>query len=504
MNSGKKEINDYKKFTIQILLFTAVLLVYCAASMTLFGRQMRYKAEKSFLQSVRASSSGLESEIGGKLYPVRASLHTATGFISSDGANVPPEHYVDFLSKMNSNMATECIFVFDTEGNITFQDGTTGKANDLPWFSEVLKGKEVVDAYYVSLNNVSGEKFVISCPIWGRGKVTGAITAVMPVSIFTEAATHNRMEWNAGYILINRTGKILTVAGLSALSPETVIFDSDSFSFKENMTEEAFFNEMEGGKSGEFYCTAGSKDYYVRYEPLKGDRWYLLSLVAEVDRNFQINGMVNIVEEQGMGFVIAFLIFVFLVVRAFLTELKSDSRSMSKLQNDAEKDLLTGVYNKLSTEKYIREYMEKDGNSGLFYIIDLDDFKKINDNYGHAFGDEVLKTVGKRLITEFRATDIVGRLGGDEFCVFLKDLTNEEEKNVQIKRMATVFKDIYAGEHVKYNPTASIGGAEFPKYGRTFEEIYRAADSALYDVKRNGKNGIKIYERNDAANDGNG
>ncbi len=496
MNSGKKEINNYKRLTIQIVLFTVALLVYCAVSTSLFGKQVRAKAEKSFLQSVKASSSGLENEIGGKLYPVRASLHTAAGFISSDGANVPPEHYVDFLSKMNSNMATDCIFVFDTDGNITFHDGTTGQANDLPWFNEVLQGREVVDAYYVSLNNIAGEKFVISCPIWGKGKVTGAITAIMPVSLFTEAASHNRMEWNAGYILINRVGKVLALTGISVLSQDKAMFDNDAFKFKGNTTVESFTKEIEGGKSGEFYCTIGSKDYYVRYEPLKGDRWYLLSLVAEEHRNTQINSLVNIVEEQGMGFVIAFLIFVFLVVRAFLTELKSDSRSMSKLQNDAEKDLLTGVYNKLSTEKYIREYMEKGGSSGLFYIIDLDDFKKINDNYGHAFGDEVLKTVGKRLITEFRATDIIGRLGGDEFCVFLKDLANEEEKNVQIERMAKVFKDIYAGEHVKYNPTASIGGAEFPKYGKTFEEIYRAADSALYDVKRNGKNGIKIYERN--------
>ncbi len=496
MNPGKREISNYKRLTIQIVLFTIALLVYCAVSTNLFGKQVRAKAEKSFLQSVKASFSGLENEIGAKLYPVRASLHTAAGFISSDGANVPPEHYVDFLSKMNSNMATDCIFVFDTEGNITFHDGTTGKANDLPWFDEVLQGREVVDAYYVSLNNIAGEKFVISCPILGKGKVTGAITAIMPVSLFAEAASHNRMEWNAGYILINRVGKVLAITGISVLSQDKVMFDNDAFKFKGNTTVESFTNEMEGGKSGEFYCTIGSKDYYVRYEPLKGDRWYLLSLVAEEHRNTQINSLVNIVEEQGMGFVIAFLIFVFLVVRAFLTELKSDSRSMSKLQNDAEKDLLTGVYNKLSTEKYIREYMEKGGSSGLFYIIDLDDFKKINDNYGHAFGDEVLKTVGKRLITEFRATDIIGRLGGDEFCVFLKDLANEEEKNVQIERMAKVFKDIYAGEHVKYNPTASIGGAEFPKYGKTFEEIYRAADSALYDVKRNGKNGIKIYERN--------
>ena len=500
MNPGKREISNYKRLTIQIVLFTIALLVYCAVSTNLFGKQVRAKAEKSFLQSVKASYSGLENEIGAKLYPVRASLHTAAGFISSDGANVPPEHYVDFLSKMNSNMATDCIFVFDTEGNITFNDGTTVKSNDLAWFDEVMQGREVVDAYYVSLNNIAGEKFVISCPIWGKGKVTGAITAIMPVSLFAEAASHNRMEWNAGYILINRVGKVLAITGISVFSQDKVIFDSDAFKFKGNTTVESFTNEMEGGKSGEFYCTIGSKDYYVRYEPLKGDRWYLLSLVAEEHRNTQINSLVNIVEEQGMGFVIAFLIFVFLVARAFLTELKSDSRSMSKLQNDAEKDLLTGVYNKLSTEKYIREYMEKGGSSGLFYIIDLDDFKKINDNYGHAFGDEVLKTVGKRLITEFRATDIIGRLGGDEFCVFLKDLANEEEKNVQIERMAKVFKDIYAGEHVKYNPTASIGGAEFPKYGKTFEEIYRAADSALYDVKRNGKNGIKIYERNDVAN----
>ncbi len=495
MASTKKSISDYKKVLLQILVLTAAVIAFVVISTSLFGDQLKAKAEKSFLQSVRASATGLESEMGQKLFSARSAMLTAAGFISEDGEGISPEHYVELLSQMNAAMLTEGLYISEEDGSYVLQDGSRGDASDYPWHKEVMEGKEVMNVYEVFIGNIGGEKFVISCPIREGGKVTGTITALLPISIFTEAAAHNRAEWNAGYIMIDKNGRVLVTTGLSAFPAEDIIYDNSAFHFKGDMTKEILSEDMSKGKNGDFYCTIGSKDYYIRYEPVKGDTWYLLSLIAESHRKAQINNSVNGIKQQEVGFVTVFLIFVALVIWIFLTELKSDSRSMSKLQNDAEKDLLTGVYNKLSTEKYIREYMEENGSSGMFFIIDIDDFKHINDSYGHAFGDEVLKTVGKRLNTEFRATDIIGRLGGDEFCVFLKNLNNEEEKKKQSERMANVFKDIYAGEHVKYNPTASIGGAEFPKYGSTFEEIYRAADHALYDVKKNGKNGIRIYER---------
>ena len=90
------------------------------------------------------------------------------------------------------------------------------------------------------------------------------------------------------------------------------------------------------------------------------------------------------------------------------------------LEDKADTDLLTDLNNKMATERKIREYMEKyPDKQGVLFVLDVDNFKKINDTMGHAFGDEVLRSLAVRLQSMFRATDIVGRTGGDEFMVFL-------------------------------------------------------------------------------------
>lgn len=164
------------------------------------------------------------------------------------------------------------------------------------------------------------------------------------------------------------------------------------------------------------------------------------------------------------------------------------------LEEKASKDLLTDLSNKAATEFLIKEYIETHPDSqGLMFVLDVDNFKKINDTLGHAFGDEVLRELGTRLRGEFRITDIVGRTGGDEFIIFMKDIKEESILIKEAQRLHRFFGTFQVGEYVKYSPAASIGAAVYPRDGRTFEELYKAADNALYSVKRKGKNGVAFY-----------
>ena len=113
---------------------------------------------------------------------------------------------------------------------------------------------------------------------------------------------------------------------------------------------------------------------------------------------------------------------------------------------------------------------------------------------GHAFGDEVLRSLGQQISTIFRATDIVGRAGGDEFIVFLKNITQAGDVRKEAKKVEDFFKDFKAGEYTKYSATASIGVAIFPEEGSDFESIYKAADKALYRAKERGKNQLAFYK----------
>ena len=131
----------------------------------------------------------------------------------------------------------------------------------------------------------------------------------------------------------------------------------------------------------------------------------------------------------------------------------------------------------------------------LLFVLDVDNFKKINDTLGHAFGDEVLRNLGMRLRSMFRVTDIIGRIGGDEFIIFLKDIKDNAVIEREGKKIEQFFHNFEVGEYVKYSVTASVGGAVFPRDADNFEDLYKAADKAVYISKKQGKNQLSYYKK---------
>ncbi|MBR6307152.1 MAG: GGDEF domain-containing protein [Lachnospiraceae bacterium] len=190
--------------------------------------------------------------------------------------------------------------------------------------------------------------------------------------------------------------------------------------------------------------------------------------------------------------IVVFIIFVISI--AVFNSLKSKERGR-ELEDKADTDLLTDLYNKTATERKIKEYIQDNPDSrAMMFILDIDNFKKINDTMGHAFGDTLLKTLGKEIKMEFRMTDIIGRTGGDEFMVFLKDVTDDLIIEREANRITKFFHDFKAGgDYVKYSASASIGAAIFPDDAKNFKDLYMAADQALYKAKKRGKNQLAFY-----------
>lgn len=166
----------------------------------------------------------------------------------------------------------------------------------------------------------------------------------------------------------------------------------------------------------------------------------------------------------------------------------------SELTIKARQDPLTGLLNKVITREnisaYIKQFPDKDS---AFIIIDIDNFKNYNDCVGHLFGDEVIKEVASRIAREFRIDSFVGRVGGDEFLVFIKDIPDLNVLISRLGRLRDSLKDIKLGQKSRLNITSSIGISLFPDQGRDYDTLFSLADAALYHVKDNGKNGYVIY-----------
>ena len=192
--------------------------------------------------------------------------------------------------------------------------------------------------------------------------------------------------------------------------------------------------------------------------------------------------------------VVLALFTLFIIGTVIINSIRSVDKSR-KLEDKADTDLLTELTNKAATERMIGEYITQNPSGrGLLFILDIDNFKKVNDTMGHAFGDTLLKTLGKEIRMEFRVTDIVGRTGGDEFMIFLKDLKDDLIVEREANRITRFFHDFKAGgDYVKYSATASIGAAIFPEDGTTFKDLYVSADQALYRAKKRGKNQLVFF-----------
>ncbi len=171
---------------------------------------------------------------------------------------------------------------------------------------------------------------------------------------------------------------------------------------------------------------------------------------------------------------------------------------IKKIEKKAEIDYLTKLYNR---EAFIRRMnvmmgsVDPKNEYGALLIIDIDYFKKINDNMGHKTGDMLLKEVADTLYCFFRSEDVVGRLGGDEFVVFVKNIQEISLFEKRIGELNGLLNKCYHkdGEYIEIS--ASIGIALTDEDCRTFDLLYERADEALYKVKEAGRNGYRIAEK---------
>lgn len=126
-------------------------------------------------------------------------------------------------------------------------------------------------------------------------------------------------------------------------------------------------------------------------------------------------------------------------------------------------------------------------------FIDLDHFKSINDNFGHSVGDQVLREIATRLITQYRACDTVCRMSGDEFLVVITGVHSRQDVEVAAEKTRVALEYDLSDENAYFLMTASIGIALYPDDGSGMDELIRKADMAMYQVKQQGKNNYAFY-----------
>ena len=398
-----------------------------------------------------------------------------------DGNNVIEQNVQ--MALYNNTVAYQVIYA-DDQGTGKDQKGNPVNLSGEPYYQNAYVEQQY---QYVEKDVVSGQSAIVSIiPVHGVNGQGRALYLYYPTERFRELFKNITYVKDSFCLLMMEQGKVVESVGKNRLEGKDTL---------------KIWNDIKMSQEKHVVLDQDEAELFMSYAPVGTHGWYI---IVGTDHN-RIQSLINSewkITRQVVGqLLITIVAFIIFAISINVINKMNYNRQNRTLEKKADTDLLTELYNKIATEREIQKYTQEYPDSkALFFLVDIDNFKKINDTMGHAFGDEVLRAIGTRLRVEFRQTDIIGRIGGDEMIIFLKDIQNEEIMRIQMEKVRHIYNTLEIGEYVKYKVTASVGVAIFPHQGAGFSTLYAVADKALYIAKGKGKDCMYCADEEDTYN----
>lgn len=494
-NKNKSVITQWL-IPVLVLLFIVVLLLINFSIST--RKEAKENVEEHLLNVTEQYASKVHMELDGM---TKAGLPLSSMLPEFWDRFHDKEFVTKMLLELQQNSAAYMVVAADLEGNAITESGYSRNISSEDFFQQA---SSVSQKYIYTEEGLRERDAVISAiPIQKQKNTIGYLFLFYPEERFRDLIRKVEFDNLSFYAIVTEDGSIIEGVGTpTAFLGEENLLDilQKSVIYEDSFEKTKLrLSKLSSGIIGAAYQGERRK---IVYAPFEINTWHMVIGVNQsyVDREEENES--SMTHAMIWKLVAALGIFFgMIMVMNIISKIRTEERGRM-LENKADTDLLTELNNKIATERKIREYMkEQPGQCAMMFVLDVDNFKKINDTMGHAFGDEVLRTLGLRLKSEFRVSDIIGRTGGDEFIIFLKNIKDKETVAREVAQVERLFKDFKAGEYVKYSVTASIGCALYPSDADSFEDLYKAADKALYKAKRRGKNQIALYTEEDASID---
>lgn len=400
------------------------------------------------------------------------------------------KHTTELEDVFNMYVVKPDLSAMDAEGNLV--DNITA----IPGYEDIA----LLDGKNKFITNMYGQRVLLIVTPLSKG------TENKGYLIVEYAPSGNKnIQVKGAYALVDENGNVIETGGEKTpyCEADTNIIDKLSSATFKIASKQSLSNAILQNKQGKAEIADAGIEKHIYYYPLENCNASIVMFVNTSDVRMSEQKATADIKRLVISMsccVIAVIVFLigFTIYSMAKLNLESDD-----LKNKADTDQLTQLYNKMATQSKIQEYIENEGKDSvsMFFILDVDDFKKINDTMGHAFGDKVLVSLGNQIRSWFRMNDIIGRIGGDEFIIFVKDVKNEEIIKKEGNRILQFFSGFTVGEYTRYAPTASIGCSIYPRDGKDFETLYKSADQALYKSKKGGKNQLTFYSDVETKND---
>lgn len=478
---------EKKTLFLQWLILLAGIVIVIMLLLNNFYRQITLDATNQIKQEMVATVEQYALEIHRELECAHVAGNTVAQLLSQQD-NVQTETVHQFLMPITETTSVSKVLYCTEQGETVDQNGNRGVIEDITDFPQ--------NGYMYQEDEEAGEISVME--IISVSRHEGRVILYYPMDKISSLININHdFDRDAFLTMVDREGEILwsTVNSSSFLQNDNIWENVEKEYSQDVRTARA---RMRNTDSGSLLAESAGESRLLVYAPIEINSWAVIVGASEAQIDTERDTIW--VNTSSMLYELLAAIFVFAVVVVIInliTRLRFFAKSKA-LEKKADTDLLTGLTNKLATEQKIKEFISQNPNgTGMMFLLDIDNFKKINDTMGHAFGDEVLRSFGMQISSHFRMTDIIGRTGGDEFTIFLKNVKGDDDVIRQAEKLENFFKGFQVGEYVKYSVTASIGAAVFPQDGADFESLYLSADKAVYKAKDRGRNQLAFYDDRD-------
>jgi diguanylate cyclase (GGDEF)-like protein len=363
--------------------------------------------------------------------------------------------------------------VSDSQGIMYYIDRESQDISARSDYQRALKGENSVSRLPSEDFNGQGG-IVLTVPVIRSGQVVGAACLEYTSEELGKNLNSTELSPYGASLVFTKSGE--QVVSFPGYENHANVYDIlKTLEFRDGQSLEQMEKAVESGLSGyATYYQEGSRKL-LYYQPAEIEDWMVASLV-ETEGYESAHNRIRRLSDIFLASTAAMVASTVLLIFCIIYLRKKESKR-------AQKDYLTGVYTRETARKLVEQRL-KGGGKKRFYacmFLDIDDFKKINDTFGHHKGDLVLTQAGRILSDCTREEDVIVRFGGDEFCIWLYGLSGRKQPEAIARRILNAF-------HASGTIHASIGITLVGEDETEYDAILRRADQALYQAKRKGKN----------------
>lgn len=421
----KNKYFEQKNFVKNYIYAITIFIITLVIGISIFFNVVQASVEKNS-REILITNVTRQSEHLNTILNINYSYLNVLAQELSKSEGLFSENNISLIKAFMENTDLNRTAIIDSDGNALYDNNVVKNVAHRRYFKESMQGKQSLsDPLESSVDQQT--RVILSVPIYKNNQVIGVVGGSYNVTKLGNMLFDDLFDGQGKSFLVDQDGNLITRDKKYEKKHNIKTIDNlfDICDEKEVKTD---FNQQESDLIQ--IQTKKNKSLYLAYSPLKINDWMICYIVP-----------VHVAQESYTfikhyeTLLATFLGLIVLSLMIYLAH--SNSRENKYLIHLSEIDPLTSVFNKETTQKLIDQKL-KNHEHFCFLILDVDDFKSVNDNYGHAVGDKVLKNLSDLFKNHFRQTDIVGRIGGDEFIILIED------ENIAESRIQSLLKKVNA------------------------------------------------------------